>query len=113
MLAVARGIHGSSHGPAANGNIDADEYPHLRILATGSSTLAATRSRPSFAEWIDSYYARDILEAVPRPQSPRVPNAVPSPGAMERLGRLVAGTLSYKRSARCVAAPTRATHDST
>ncbi len=92
--------------------IAADEYSHLRILATGSSTLAATgkfrdtltgrkravhlcpvlweecgepfgvadldrrllhgglpeallaatRSRPSFAEWIDSFYARDILE---------------------------------------------------
>ena len=92
--------------------IAADEYPHLRILATGSSTLAATgkfrdtltgrkravhlcpvlweecaepfgvadldrrllhgglpeallaatKSRPSFAEWIDSFYARDILE---------------------------------------------------
>ena len=91
--------------------IAADEYPHLRILATGSSTLAATgkfrdtltgrkravhlcpvlweecaepfgvadldrrllhgglpeallaaaKSRPSFAEWIDSFYARDIL----------------------------------------------------
>ena len=90
----------------------ADEYPHLRILATGSSTLAATgkfrdtltgrkravhlcpvlweecaepfgvadfdrrllhgglpeallaatKSRPAFAEWIDSFYARDILE---------------------------------------------------
>ena len=92
--------------------IAADEYPHLRILATGSSTLAATgkfrdsltgrkrsvhlcpvlweecaepfgtpdfdrrllhgglpeallaetKSPESFAEWIDSFYARDILE---------------------------------------------------
>ena len=92
--------------------IAADEYPHLRILATGSSTLAATRKfrdsltgrkqaihlcpvlweecEDSFAvrdldrrllsgglpeallaagkdpaffnEWIDSFYARDILE---------------------------------------------------
>ena len=92
--------------------IAADEYPHLRVLATGSSTLAATRKfRDSltgrkqtvhlcpvlweecaetfgvadldrrllhgglpepllaerkvpefFSEWIDSFYARDILE---------------------------------------------------
>lgn len=92
--------------------IAADEYPHLRVLATGSSTLAATRKfRDSltgrkvevhlcpvlweecaepfgvsdfdrrllhgglpeallapckdpgfFAEWIDSFYARDVLE---------------------------------------------------
>ena len=92
--------------------IAADEYPHLKILATGSSTLAATgkfrdsltgrkrlvqlgpvlweecaepfgtpdfdrrllhgglpeallaetKSRDSCAEWIDSFYARDILE---------------------------------------------------
>lgn len=92
--------------------IAADEYSHLRILATGSSTLAATgkfrdsltgrkrsvhlcpvlweecgdpfgtpdfdrrllhgglpeallaetKSPESFAEWIDSFYARDILE---------------------------------------------------
>ena len=92
--------------------IAADEYPALRILATGSSTLAATgkfrdslagrkvavhlcpvlweecaepfgragfdhrllhgglpepllaetKSAPSFSEWIDSFYARDILE---------------------------------------------------
>lgn len=92
--------------------IAADEYPELRILATGSSTLAATgkfrdsltgrkraiylcpvlweeceepfgiadldrrllhgglpesllsrrKSPPAFAEWIDSFYARDILE---------------------------------------------------
>lgn len=92
--------------------IAADEYPHLRILATGSSTLAAagkfrdsltgrklpvhlcpvlweecaepfgtpdldrrllhgglpeallaeTKSPDAFAEWIDSFYARDILE---------------------------------------------------
>ena len=91
--------------------IAADEYPHLRILATGSSTLAATgkfrdsltgrkgaiylspvlweeceafgladfdrrllhgglpesllaetKSPEAFAEWIDSFYARDILE---------------------------------------------------
>ncbi len=92
--------------------IAADEHPHLRILATGSSTLAATgkfrdsltgrkralhlcpvlweecadpfgtpdfdrrllhgglpeallaeaKSPEAFAEWIDSFYARDILE---------------------------------------------------
>ena len=92
--------------------IAADEYPHLKILATGSSTLAATRkfrdsltgrkqavhlcpvlweecaepfgmpdldrrllhgglpepllserkSPELFSEWIDSFYARDILE---------------------------------------------------
>lgn len=92
--------------------IAADEYPHLRVLATGSSTLAATRKfrdsltgrkrvvhlcpvlweecaetfgvtdldrrllhgglpepllaehKPPefFSEWIDSFYARDILE---------------------------------------------------
>ena len=92
--------------------IAADEYPHLRILATGPSTLAATgkfrdsltgrkravhlcpvlweecadpfrtpdfdrrllhgglpeallgetKSPEAFAEWIDSFYARDILE---------------------------------------------------
>ena len=92
--------------------IAADEYPHLRILATGSSTLAATgrfrdsltgrkravhlcpvlweecrepfgtpdfdrrllhgglpeallsetKSPDGFAEWIDNFYARDILE---------------------------------------------------
>ena len=92
--------------------IAADEYPHLRVLATGSSTLAATRKfrdsltgrkqavhlcpvlweesvepfgvpdldrrllhgglpepllwqhkEPEFySEWIDSFYARDILE---------------------------------------------------
>ena len=92
--------------------IAADEHPHLRVLATGSSTLAATgrfrdsltgrkrsihlcpvlweecgapfgvpdfdrrllhgglpesllaerKSPESFAEWIDSFYARDILE---------------------------------------------------
>ena len=92
--------------------IAADEYPHLKVLATGSSTLAATgkfrdsltgrkgtiylcpvlweecdeafglpdfdrrllhgglpesllaetRSPEAFAEWIDSFYARDILE---------------------------------------------------
>ena len=92
--------------------IAADEYPHLKVIATGSSTLAATRKfrdsltgrkeaihlcpvlweectdefgvqdldhrllrgglpeplladrpRPEFfAEWLDSFYARDILE---------------------------------------------------
>jgi len=92
--------------------IAADEYPHLKVLATGSSTLAATRrfrdsltgrkqaiylcpvlweectgyfgipdldrrllhgglpeplladcrSPSFFSEWIDSFYARDILE---------------------------------------------------
>ena len=98
--------------PSLTLKIAADEYPHLRILATGSSTLAATgkfrdsltgrkravhlcpvlweecadtfgitdldrrllhgglpeallaetKSRHAFAEWIDSFYARDILE---------------------------------------------------
>ena len=92
--------------------IAADEHPHLRILATGSSTLAATgkfrdsltgrkraihlppvlweecaepfgvpdldrrllhgglpeslladaRSSDAFSEWVDSFYARDVLE---------------------------------------------------
>ena len=98
--------------PSLTLKIAADEYPHLRILATGSSTLAATgkfrdsltgrkqsvhlcpvlweecaepfgtpdfdrrllhgglpeallaetKSPEAFAEWIDSFYARDILE---------------------------------------------------
>ena len=98
--------------PSLTLKIAADEYPHLRILATGSSTLAATgkfrdsltgrkravhlcpvlweecadtfgitdldrrllhgglpeallaetKSPHAFAEWIDSFYARDILE---------------------------------------------------
>ena len=100
------------HDPSRLLKIAADEYPHLRILATGSSTLAATRKfrdsltgrkqaihlcpvlweecEDSFAvrdldrrllsgglpeallaagkdpaffnEWLDSFYARDILE---------------------------------------------------
>ena len=98
--------------PSLTLKIAADEYPHLNILATGSSTLAATakfrdsltgrkraihlcpvlweecgepfgvpdfdrrllhgglpeallaetKSADAFAEWIDSFYARDILE---------------------------------------------------
>ncbi len=98
--------------PSLTLKIAADEYPHLNILATGSSTLAATgkfrdsltgrkraihlcpvlweecgepfgvpdfdrrllhgglpeallaetKSPQAFAEWIDSFYARDILE---------------------------------------------------
>ena len=98
--------------PSLTLKIAADEYPHLNILATGSSTLAATgkfrdsltgrkraihicpvlweecgepfgvpdfdrrllhgglpeallaetKSPHTFAEWIDSFYARDILE---------------------------------------------------
>ncbi len=98
--------------PSLTLKIAADEHPHLRILATGSSTLAATakfrdsltgrkravhlcpvlweecsdnfeiadfdrrllhgglpqalmtptKSHHAFAEWIDSFYARDILE---------------------------------------------------
>ena len=98
--------------PSLTLKIAADEHSHLRILATGSSTLAATgkfrdsltgrkrsihlcpvlweesrgpfgiadfdrrllhgglpehlmadaKSADSFAEWIDSFYARDILE---------------------------------------------------
>ena len=31
------------HDPSRLLKIAADEYPHLRVLATGSSTLAATR----------------------------------------------------------------------
>ena len=98
--------------PSLTLKIAADEYPHLNILATGSSTLAATgkfrdsltgrkraihlcpvlweecgepfevpdfdrrllhgglaeallaetKSSQAYAEWIDSFYARDILE---------------------------------------------------
>ncbi|MEK7720095.1 MAG: ATP-binding protein [Bacteroidota bacterium] len=100
------------HNPSMVLKIGTDEFPHLKILATGSSTLAATKKfRDSltgrktqlflppilwneclsdfgisdfdkrllngglpefllsetkkgelFSEWIDSYYARDILE---------------------------------------------------
>ena len=130
--------------PSLTLKIAADEYPHLRILATGSSTLAATgkfrdsltgrkrsvhlcpvlweecgepfgtpdfdrrllhgglpeallaetKSPESFAEWIDSFYARDILELF------RVRNRQGFLSLLRLLLRWSGGQVDYSRLAR-------------
>lgn len=124
--------------------IAADEFPHLRILATGSSTLAATgkfrdsltgrkravhlcpvlweecaepfgvasldrrllhgglpeallagtKSAHSFAEWVDSFYARDILELF------RVRNRQGFLALFRLLMRWSGGQVDYSRLSR-------------
>jgi len=59
--------------PARVLKIGADAFPKLKILATGSSTLAASRKfrdtladakRPAlYREWLDSFFARDTSSA--------------------------------------------------
>lgn len=130
--------------PSLTLKIAADEYPHLRILATGSSTLAATgkfrdsltgrkrsvhlcpvlweecaepfgipdfdrrllhgglpeaflaetKSPHSFAEWIDSFYARDILELF------RVRNRQGFLALFRLLMRWSGGQVDYNRLSR-------------
>lgn len=130
--------------PSLTLKIAADEYPHLRILATGSSTLAATgkfrdsltgrkrsvhlcpvlweecatpfgtpdfdrrllhgglpeallaetKSTQAFAEWIDSFYARDILELF------RVRNRQGFLALFRLLMRWSGGQVDYSRLSR-------------
>ena len=130
--------------PSLTLKIAADEYPHLRILATGSSTLAATgkfrdsltgrkravhlcpvlweectgafgiadfdrrllhgglpealladtKSPHAFAEWIDSFYARDVLELF------SVRNRQGFLGLFRLLMRWSGGQVDYSRLSR-------------
>ena len=130
--------------PSLTLKIAADEYSHLRILATGSSTLAATgkfrdsltgrkravhlcpvlweecvgafgiadfdrrllhgglpeallaetKSPHAFAEWIDSFYARDVLELF------RVRNRQGFLGLFRLLMRWSGGQVDYSRLSR-------------